>query len=231
VSVRPRRSARGWGFATKAWAWAALGALVLAGCAPRATADGGGAFPPCRAADLNVAFAIVNAATGGELIGQVVAANRTDAPCVLRGMPALRLLGADGQPLGIRTVPCSGASTVDLFRCDPDAVVTLAPRRDRIVFHEFVAGQASLLLTWHIHDGAGFCPSPTPPVGPAVALRLTLPPSGDEVTVDVSRDAGGGRSEADFLGLAACDRGGLLFHWTFREVGGPAATPPRQATP
>ena len=187
------------------------GARQAVGGAEVSASAASGTLRACRAADLNVIWIGSNAMTGGQLLGSIGAGNQTTSACILRGMPGLEVLGPDGRPLGVRGQPCPPApTTVELFKCEPDATVTLAPGRGNVVPHQMVAGQATLQLTWHIHDGAGFCRSPTPP-GPAATLRLTLRPSGDQVSVAVPEEL------TDLLGRAACG-GGTITYFPFREV-------------
>jgi hypothetical protein len=160
----------------------------------------------CAADDLNAAYFIMSAATGGQSFIGIGIGNKSSTDCQLANAPDIRLFDDkhNAVPYDIwwndrcrRETPC-------IY----DAPIALAPetgdlsRTHRDDGRLLLPGQVALSLTYRRHDGAGFCDH-TPPE--ASAVQLVLPSDGGELLVDL-----GGRTIASCIGSVGV--------WEYRPI-------------
>lgn len=133
-----------------------------------------GTDTPCRSDQLE--FAILDPAqtvTGGPVYGPkgtsstvtLVATNRSDTACSVRGRPAFTLYDAAGTTISAPYMDAQKQLGAGWQSPPPVTTVTLAP-----------GARATAALYWDLGCG------PT-----ATALRITLPATGDSVTVPLPR--------------------------------------------
>lgn len=161
---------------------------------------------PCRASDLKAVFGASNALTGGKLVADITFGNRGQTPCVLQGVPGIRLFDPSGREILLK-----------LSTGPQSAPVLVQPGTADLQPYSAVPGTASLRIIWPTHDGAGAC-SPAP--SPGTRLEIELPGGGtlDVPVVDLRNRAL----------IAAC--GGLLNAGAFQAVA-PSQPPPTLASP
>jgi hypothetical protein len=146
----------------------------------------------CHRTDITTAVSD-NAATGGQLLGAIVLGNRSDTPCQIKQPPQVELLDVHSEVLPITVTP--GKPCPETPFCIFQQPVLLLPGLGDPQSHVAVKpGQVVLTLTWHIHNGAGTCPTPPPK---ATEVRLLLQDTEDEVVVDVTSVFSGGIAPCD----------------------------------
>jgi hypothetical protein len=163
---------------------------------------------PCRASDLKAIFGGSNGLTGGKLVADITFGNQGPIPCVLQGVPGVRLFDSSGQEILLK-----------LSTAPQSAPVLVQPGTADLQPYSALPGTARLMITWPTHDGAGSC-SPAPPQGTRLEIEL---PGGGTLDVPVV-------DPRNRVLIAAC--GGLLNAGPFQAVApseppAPTLTSPR----
>jgi hypothetical protein len=143
----------------------------------------------CHRTDIATAVSS-NALTGGQLLADIVLGNRSATACKIGRMPEVQFLDLRGQQLPITVSPDVGCSA-----CIFQQPLLLLPNLGAPKSHVAVRpGQVVLRLTWHIHNGAGTCPTPPPK---AMEVGLLLQDTEQEVVVDVTSELPDGIAPCD----------------------------------
>jgi hypothetical protein len=160
----------------------------------------------CQANELRAVFTGSGAATGGQLTGSIIFGNRSGSPCLLEGVPGVRLFDAYS-----RQIPLTVNGTTD----PPSHVVLVQPNTADIEAQPNRVGRAWVMIMWPTHDPAtGMC-SPAPAQG--TVLGFEVPGAGGSLRVPVVDHRNG-------VTVASC--GGFLSVTPFVATEGPQVTPP-----
>lgn len=126
---------------------------------------------PCQASQLDAAYFISSAATGGNLDSPVRFRNHSPVYCYLEGYPDLTLLDARGSVLA---TSAGAASRGTYFPDGPDVPVLMVPGTAALAFtgNPAPSGQAYLNVQWYD------CSRPS-----AAGLSISLPQSGGTLTI------------------------------------------------
>jgi hypothetical protein len=105
-------------------------ALAAALCAIPAARVAAAPIGSCTGAALTGTFSAVRGSAAAGSISYLLALrNRSAAPCLISGLPQLRLLGRTGRPLPTQTAPASpGTATAVLIRLLPGAYTSVTAR-------------------------------------------------------------------------------------------------------
>ena len=145
----------------------------------------------CHALDLDAAWGRQLAATGGELTAYIVLANHSHTVCALRGVPDIQLIDAGNSPVAVDTRKAHNC--LPFKSCPPDQVVELQPGLEKLDPLHPVHGQAWLKVWWNILEAnVKGCPSQ----GVVKQVMMTLPDSGDKLSVDLTTEG------AQYLSMA-----------------------------
>lgn len=144
----------------------------------------------CQATDL-ASTVRTNSFTNGGLVLDISLGNRSSTPCQISRVPGVQFLGPAGDEVPIETSLGDGIFEQPLL---------LSPNLGSFdPLGAIKPGQIRIGMSWHIHNGAGTCPTP-PPEGDIVRLRL--PGGGGDLDVDVSKSLSYGGAQH---GIQPCD--------------------------